>query len=84
MNLYEPAIKLRQIANDIFNVAESLSPIQDGTLLHTDAVDVTAVIVKSVLIALVQDNPSANLLDYRNAFVEKLDHLCCVGEGVPK
>lgn len=78
MNLTEPAFKLRYIANEIFNIAESLSPVQDGTLLHTDAIDVTAVVAKSVLAALVQDNPKATMLDYRNSFVQKLDHLCGV------
>lgn len=79
MNLHEPAIKLRQIASDILTVAESLSPIRDGCLSHDDAISVAAVVAKCVLTALVENNPNGDMMQYRNAFVAKLDAICGVG-----
>lgn len=72
-DLTQPAIKLRQIASDILDVAEMISPIRDGSLSHGDALSATAVVVKGVLTALVGNNPNGDMTQYRNAFIAKLD-----------
>ena len=74
MNLHESAIKMRQIASDIFDVSESISGGK-GEIVHGDALDTTAIIVRAVLTALAADNPAMGMIDYRNAFVEILDRV---------
>jgi len=68
--------KIGQIASDIMKIAEWMTPDDAGYVSHRDAVDVTAVVVKSILNALVADNKAGIQVQYyRDAFVESLDHI---------
>lgn len=75
-DVQQSAVRLRKIASDILDVAESIS-IDEGYISHFDTINITAVVVRGVLMALVaNNNKNFPISYYRNAFMESLDHVC--------
>lgn len=67
--------KLKDIVTGIIDVADSMSPNQQGTVEHIDVLRVTACIVKEVLSVLAADNrdPEMGIRAYGDELMVILD-----------